>query len=206
MATELSGLEPGTAAPTGLFNEAPGRRLPVAVGGSGLATSRTLWRPPLDARRAARHHRRADATTPPDITGVVTSSVTDTQAVVGFQTSEPATAYVTYSVGAACPASTSPSAALGTAHSVTLQRARARHPLPVRRPRRRRGRQPQTGVAYTVQTLPPTPDTQPPAVAIVQPLSGSIVAGLVTIEATASDLSGVASVSARGRPRRRRPA
>ncbi|MEZ5418121.1 MAG: LamG-like jellyroll fold domain-containing protein [Vicinamibacterales bacterium] len=191
MATELSGLEAGLAA-YWQFNEGTGPTAADAVSGGGLATleNGTLWMPggPLGTAEPD--------TTPPDITGVVTSGLTDTSVVVGFQTSEPATAYVTYSVGASCPCVDVPSATLGTAHSVTLSGLVPDTLYQFVVHAEDAAGNPQTSVAYTVQTLPPAPDTQPPAVAIVQPLGG-IVAGLVTIEATASDLSGVASVQVR---------
>ncbi len=191
MATELSGLEAGLAA-YWRFDEGTGPTASDAVSGGGFATllNGTLWMPggPLAGTEAD--------TTPPDILGLGTSGLTATQVVVGFQTNEPTTAVVAYTTGTACPCTTVSSATLATTHSMTLS-----------------GLAPDTLYQYAVEatdaagnvtisaagtfrTLMPSPDSQPPTVAITQPTGGT-VAGTVTIAATATDDVGVTSVQMR---------
>jgi hypothetical protein len=187
MTTELSGAEPGLRA-YWKFNEGSG---PTATDSTGSAYVATLngpaWTPggPLGSAEPD--------TTPPTISNIVTSGITDTQVTIGYQTNESATAWVSYTAGTACPCIDAYSAAPGTTHSVTLT---ALAPDTLYRylvhATDAVGNAQVTGT-QTVHTLLPLPDTQPPVVTPVRPLGGSVL-GTIALEATATDNAGVASV------------
>ncbi len=191
MATELTGLEVGLAA-YWRFNEGTGPTASDAVSGDALASlaGGTTWM--LGGPLASTE----PDTTPPDIFGLATSGVTATQFGLGFETSEPTTAVVSYTAGTACPCITVASPVTGTTHNVTLTGLTPDTLYQYVVQATDGAGNVQTSLPATVRTLVAPPDALPPVVTITQP-TGAVVAGTVTIAATATDNVGVASVQVR---------
>jgi len=131
-------------------------------------------------------------TTPPVIANVAASSVTPSDAVIGWTTDEVANSVVDYGTSTAYGSSVT-NVSLGLSHSValgslvpnTLYHYRARSidgPGNIG-----------TSADFSFTTL--TADTTPPTVALTAPSNGLIVSNKVSITATASDNLGVVGVA-----------
>ena len=132
--------------------------------------------------------------TAPDISNLSTSNVTATSVTVTFQTSEAATAWVSYTATGACPcvdvySATTP----GTIHVVSLTGLAPDTVYRFVGQAQDAAGNLQTSAPQSVRTLVATADVVPPTVSITQPGAGT-VAGLVAVAATAVDAGGVVGV------------
>ena len=180
-AEELTGAEPGLVA-YWRFNEASG---PTSVDDSPANHIATL----SGAARVEGGPLAPDVTAP-DITNIVTSNVTTTGATISFTTSEPATGWVSYSATGACPCIDVFSAAIGTSHIIALAGLAPDTTYTFTATATDAATNVRTSAAMTFHTLAPPSDPQPPTVSLTSPAAGT-VAGMVTIDATASDNVGV---------------
>jgi hypothetical protein len=188
MATELSGGEPGLVAYWKL-NEGTGAA--VADDSAGNHTA-SLYNGPSSLEGGPVAPAVPDVT-PPDIANVTVGNLADTSVTIAFETSETATAWVSYSAGTSCPCSDVYSSTPGTSHTVTLSglAPNTTYQFAVKATDGAANLQVSPTASFT--TLLPLPDVTPPSVAVVTPPAGS-VAGTVVVEAAATDNVGVASV------------
>lgn len=188
MNAELTGSEPGLV---GYWRFSEGAGLTTGDGAASHQVANlvngTQW-----ASGGPLAPRNADIT-PPVIGSVVTSGTTATGTHVSFQTDEPTSASVAYSATGACPCTTVVSPATGTSHNVALTglASSTTYTFTVR------ATDAAGNAATTAPFLVTTPalvDTTPPTVTLTWPASGTTVAGTVTMQATATDNIGVATV------------
>lgn len=191
MTTELNGTEAGLVA-YWKFNEGVGGTVADDSPADQIAT---LFNGPAWVAGGPMGPAVPD-TTPPDITNIVTSNLTDSSITVAFSTSEVATGSVSYTSGTSCPCTDVFSVAPGTTHVVMLT-GLAPDTLYQFMVKATDGASNLTvGPTMSFRTLVPPPDTTPPTVVMVRPLAGN-VAGVVVVEATATDNHAVASVQFR---------
>jgi chitodextrinase len=181
MSSELSGIESGLVAYWKL-NEGSGITISDSSTGGNMATAYngTTWtaggnmQPPVID------------TTPPVISGVLISALTDTTVTITFSTSERATGWVSYTSGSACPCIDVNSQGPGTAHTVQLT-GLSPDDTYVYQPKATDAAG-NLGLGPTLQftTLPPAPDQTPPTISLTSPTT-TTVAGTVAVAATATD-------------------
>lgn len=185
--TELTGTEPGLVG-YWRFNEGVG----VTAGNdavshqSAILSDDALWT--VGGPMAS----PVTDTTPPVIANVVTSGTTTSTTIITFQTDEATTAVVSHATAGQCPCTIVASGTTGANHTVALSglTANTTYSFTVRATDGAGNET--TSPVFLFTTLAP-PDTTAPTLAIVGPTGGT-VSGSVTIEATATDNTGVASV------------
>lgn len=133
-------------------------------------------------------------TTPPVITGIVASAITQTGATIGWSTDEAATTQVEYGSSTAYGSSSSLITTLTTSHSQALTGLAASTTYHYRVKSTDVAGNPATSGDQTFTTSPTAPDTTLPTAAITAPVTGATVTGTVSVTATASDNVGVTSV------------
>jgi hypothetical protein len=126
----------------------------------------------------------------PAISAVSASGVTESGATITWTTSEPGDSRVEYGVTPAYGSSTPVDPSLVTSHSVTLGGLSDYRQYHVRVHSRDAAGNPAVSGDVTFSTL----DGTAPSASITSPVSGSTVAGTVTVAASASDNAGVAGV------------
>lgn len=146
----------------------------------------------------------AEDTTPPVISNIVVSGITDGAARIGWTTNEPASSQIEYdsdiSDGVYNKQSPNYSSALATSHSIGIRMLSA---LTTYHFRVKSGdangnesiSQDQTFTTTAEgTTVVDTTDTTDPSVSLSAPVNGATVSGTITVSATASDNVGVAGV------------
>ena len=182
MSTELTGAEPGLVA-YWKINEGLGTA--VADGSpSGLAA--TMFNSPTWTSGGPMTPAAPDVT-PPQISNVAVSGITDTGATITFSTNEPTTGWVSYTLTESCPCtdvySQTPNA---TSHTVRLTGLAPDTTFRFEAKATDGSGNFQVGSSMTFRTLATPTDTTPPTVSITQPAAGA-VAGTVLVQATATD-------------------
>ena len=186
IATELTGTEPGLIAYWRL-DDGTGVS---AIDDSPAEHTATLFNGPI--WNAGGGMAPPDGTAP-DIFNISTSSPTTSTVTVTFNTSEAATAWVSYTPTTACPCVDVYSATVGTTHSITLTGLAANTTYQFVVQATDAAGNLQVAPAQTFTTLPLAVDATQPSVSITRPLPGN-VAGTVVAEANATDNVGVTSV------------
>ena len=133
----------------------------------------------------------------PEITNVTVTNVTSSGMTISFQTSEAATAWVSYTATGACPCVDVYSATTGTTHTVALTGLTADTLYRLTVHAQDAAGNAQATAPQSVRTLALSADVTAPTVTISQPAAGALVAGVVAIAATATDAVGVVSVQIR---------
>ena len=187
MLLDLTGTEPGLAA-YWRFNEGAGT---TVVDDSPNNHTATLYNTVAWMDGGPLTPSGGDVT-PPDITGVTTSNLTTSSVTISFATSEVATGRVSYT-GASCPCSDVYSAGTGTAHVVVLTGLTADTTYQYQVKATDGSGNLRVGPTLSVRTLAPAGDTTPPVVGITSPAAGT-VAGMLQLQATATDSVGVVGV------------
>jgi hypothetical protein len=131
-------------------------------------------------------------TAAPEITAVTTTQLTPTSVTIGFNTNEPTTGWVAYAPGA-CPCADVYSATVGTAHGIGLTGLTPNTTYSVVVRARDAANNMQETAPFSVTTPPLPIDVEPPNVAFTSPAAED-VSGVVLVQATATDVVGVASV------------
>jgi len=134
-------------------------------------------------------------TTPPTISAISTSSITQTTATVAWTTNEAADSQVEYGTTTSYGTSTTLNATKVTSHSVGLSGLTASTLYHYRVKSKDAAGNLATSADGTFTTAAPAPDTTPPTVSLTAPANGAnITTGSATLSATASDNVGVVGV------------
>jgi mRNA-degrading endonuclease toxin of MazEF toxin-antitoxin module len=135
--------------------------------------------------------------TPPQISNVALSGITDTGVTITFSTNEPTTGWVSYTLTESCPCtdvySQTPNA---TSHTISLTGLAPDTTFTFEAKATDAAGNFQVGSSMTFRTLATPTDTTPPTASITHPAAGA-VAGTVLVEATATDDVGVVGVQFR---------
>jgi chitodextrinase len=131
--------------------------------------------------------------TPPDISDIVESNITDSRITITFDTNEITTGWVSYTQGFSCPCTDIYSQTSGTTHIVNVTGLAPDTFYTYEVKATDRAGNFQVGPAMSFRTLMTPPDTTPPAVSITNPLAGN-TSGIVLVEAAATDNVAVAGV------------
>ncbi len=185
MSVELSGGEAGLRA-YWRFNEGVGTSVADDSANNSFLTlsNGVLW---------AADGPIPEDTTAPQLSNIAVSNITTSGATITFTTNEPATGSISYVAGSACPCTEVPGSGVGTAHTVTLVGLVPATSYQFTARAIDASDNSEVSQAMTFQTLP-VPDVLPPTVAFVTPAAGT-VAGLVAVQATATDNATVVSVT-----------
>jgi hypothetical protein len=185
--TELTGIEAGLVA-YWPFNEGTG----TGAGDASPSGFAALLNVPLWMDGGPLAPVEPDVT-PPEITNVVTSSLTESGITIRFSTNEVATGWVSYSIGGSCPCTDVYGSAVGIAHVVTLTGLMPGTVYGFVVKATDTSTNMQVTSPMTFQTPVPPPDNAAPGVTFVRPNAG-VVFGEVIVEATAVDAVGVVGV------------
>ena len=131
--------------------------------------------------------------TPPQISNVVVSDITDTGVTIAFVTDELATGSVFYAANGACPCGEVYGGSGRTAHSVRLNGLSQDTSYEFEAKAIDAAGNTAIGSTRTFRTLAAPPDTVGPVVTITSPTVGA-VAGTILLAATATDANGVVGV------------
>jgi len=131
--------------------------------------------------------------TPPVLSGVTAAALGLDMATISWSTDEPADSQVEYGLTTGYGSASALDANRVTAHALTLNGLTA-GTLYHYRVKSKDAAGNLAVSSDAVFTTAPAPDTTPPAVSITGPAANSSVFGTITVSATASDNSGVASV------------
>ena len=190
----------GTPGPSSTIQELHIGHYPGAFGGaeylSGLVDDVRIYDRALSPAEISQMYDEMppiEDTVPPVISSAAATGVTGTGATINWTTDEPADSQVDYGTTAAYGSSTALAAPPVTAHdqalsglvSATLYHFRVR------------SRDAAGNLAVSDDFTFTTPDTIPPLVAIASPVTGQLLADVVSLSASASDSVGVAGVQFR---------
>ncbi|MEO6513404.1 MAG: galactose oxidase-like domain-containing protein [Candidatus Saccharimonadales bacterium] len=133
-------------------------------------------------------------TTPPAITAINASAITQTNATINWNTDEPATSQVEYGLDTAYGANTTLDTNRLMAHSQSLTGLAASTTYHYRVKSTDASANSAVSADNTFTTLAPAADTTPPSVSITNPVNNATVTGTLNVTATAADNVGVAGV------------
>ena len=136
----------------------------------------------------------ANDTTPPTISGITTSGITQTAATIAWTTDEPSTSQVEYGLDTAYGSTTTLNSNKMNAHSQNLGGLTASTTYHFRVKSADASNNLATSADNTFTTQAPVADTTPPTVSVTNPLNNASVAGTISVSALASDNVGVAGV------------
>jgi chitodextrinase len=132
--------------------------------------------------------------TPPVISSVAVSGISQSGATVSWTTDEAATTQVEYGLTSSYGSSTTLVSSLSTAHSQALSGLNASMTYHYRVKSADGSGNVAVSADDVFATTAPAPDTTPPTVSVTAPAGGASVSGTVNVTANASDNMGVAGV------------